>query len=218
MVPLLRARTPDSRRRTCRLCTALLICMLPACASRAPYPDTWSPTAPEAQWCNGFSGTFANQPSQSSPYDPDAPQLELDEVFFGTLLDGFDVSHFTLEPLGTDGIRVQPWVGSTQLREAVTLTPTRRACGPERWTIDTGWHLDGRSIATGLVWTGGVIVPAGFKGRYSLLATESGQLAIRVTALAMGTFSLVIPFRARLEDAWFLFDPVPATEHTDADR
>jgi len=202
------------RDRTCSWSTVIAILaglVLAGCVSRTPYPSDWPDVVPAPEACQTFAGSFSNYSSSSTETASDPVPMTLSEVFFGGLLSGFEVTHLLFEPLPGGTIRVVPWVGETRLREEAVLTPRSGKCSSEHWIVDTGWKVDAGMITGGLVWTGGLLVPAAFKGRFVIVRTTTSQLAIRTSAYALGTTLIVFPFRARMVDDWFLFEPAAFT-------
>ena len=179
------------------------------CASSTPYPETWTPPADGASgWCRTPQGVFQVVPAAGTPAPDDARQsLGLQEIFFGDLLNGFAITHVSLDTLPGGELRARPWVGDVALAEARIIAPSRRGCRSDRWRVSTGWDVDGFMITAGLLYTGGIIVPAASEQHFVLGRTALGELTVRYRARTAGTLFLFFPFRSVEQDAWFLYPP-----------
>lgn len=185
----------------------LALAILGGCVAVAPYPADWSARDTGDAWCQAPQGRFAVTAVTSTLEDESAPRLT--ELFFGSLLNGFDVTHLVVDSPSPGMMRVRPWVGTVALNEERLLEPARKSCRPDRWQVTEGWGWDGFMAVGGLVWTGGIVLPAGSKQIFTLNRTAEGGLAVRFEARTAGTLFLFFPFRSRDVDAWFLF-PVAA--------
>jgi len=185
-----------------------LLPVVTACSTTTPYPSDWAASAPAESVCRQPAGLYANQAIRTTGENP----LELKQVFFAGLLNGFEVTHLSFEPLADGSVRISPWVDQTMLQEEMVLKPVREGCSDKRWRLDDGWDVDGYMVATGLIWTGGLLVPAAAKGYFTLGLTTERELVVHATISMAGVFALVFPFRTRIADDWYLFSPYDTAE------
>lgn len=200
--------TPHSevrRRLAAPLALALIAVTATGCAAHVPYPADWSPRDISAEHCGAPSGRFKNLPERST----DERSVPLSEIFFGELLQGFDVSHVTLELLDSGELRVKPWVGDIELREERIVAPQGEACASDRWLVTAGWDVNGFMIADGILWTGGLIIPAAHKSLFYLDRDQQGRLIVHAMVRISGTVLVFFPFDARDSELWFSYTPLP---------
>lgn len=199
-----RVQAAASRPR--RLLAALLATVLLAgCAARVPYPADWQPRVGTASACPDLSGRFRNLAVATTGDDAVADGPSLMHMFFGTLLEGFEVSHVELESLAGGGFRVTPWVNTTPLREVRIVPPGEVACEDGGWVFTTGWEVDGLAIADAILWTGGMLIPAAEKWSFAFGRDAQERLIVHAVARVGGTVLLVFPFSSRHHDAWFSY-------------
>lgn len=184
------------------------------CASVSPYPDAWAEVETNETWCRHPAGEFANLPVESSAEGE--PPLPLAEIFFGPLLGGFDVTHLAFDTLPGGELRVRPWVGDTELREVRIIEPAAERCGKERWLVRSGWESHPYESAYIAFRTFGALLPVASQGYFSLERDADGRLVVHAVARTAGMALYFIPFRTRLEDAWFAYQPEISGEIRDA--
>jgi len=182
---------------------ALVLCG--GCASVSPFPDDWAALEIDERWCRHPAGEFSNLPVGSSA--DGEPPLPLAEIFFGSLLGGFEVTHLAFDTLPGGELRVRPWVGETELREVRIIEPAAERCGKERWLVRSGWESHPYESAYIAFWTFGALLPVASQGYFSLERDADGRLVVHAIARTAGMALYFIPFRTRLEDAWFAYPP-----------
>jgi len=183
----------------------LVAVLLSGCAARVPYPADWEPMAGAGTGCQDLAGRFRDQPAGTSDDEPGADGLPLTEIFFGGLLEGFEVTHLEFESLAGGGLRVMPWVGETRLREERIVAADDASCEEDGWVFTTGWELDGLMIADGIFWTAGIVVPAAEKWSFGFGRDAQGHLVVHAVARIGGTVLLIVPFSSRHYEAWFSY-------------
>jgi hypothetical protein len=193
------------------LCRALKVLLatvlLSGCAARVPYPADWEPMAGSGAGCQDLSGRFLDQPDITSDDEAVAHGLPLTEIFFGRLLEGFEVTHLEFESLAGGGLRVTPWVGETRLREERIIAADEASCEDNGWVFTTGWDVDGLMIAEGIFWTAGIVIPAAEKWSFAFGRDAQGRLVIHAVARVGGIVLLLVPFNSRHYEAWFSYAP-----------
>jgi hypothetical protein len=187
------------------LAVLLATILLSGCAARVPYPADWEPMTSSEAGCQDLSGRFRNQPDITSHEEGGANGLPLTEIFFGGLLDGFEVTHLEFESLADGGLRVTPWVGETRLREARIVAADEASCEDDGWVFTTGWDVDGLMIADAIFWTAGILVPAAEKWSFGFGSDAQGRLVVHAVARLGGTVLLIVPFSSRHHEAWFSY-------------
>lgn len=180
----------------------MLVWCLAACSAKTAYPEDWSATDTSHEWCQLPHGAFSDAPLKATDAED---TLALKQVFFADLLNGFDVTHLTLESLADGTVSVRPWVGDTMLKQELVLKPVADSCDRLRWVIDSGWDFDGYMMASGLIWTGGLLIPAAAKVYFALDFNLEQQLIVHATVKVAGAFAFVFPFRGRIDDEWFVY-------------
>jgi hypothetical protein len=195
----------------------VLLVLAAGCATKTPYPSDWTPVQADDAWCRHPSGSFANVPVGSSEPEAGASLMPLAEVFFGPLLQGFDVTHLRFDTLEGGELRIRPWVGDTQLQEVRIVAPASKRCGRERWLVKTGWESHAFDTAHVAFWTAGALLPVASQGYFSLERNASGQLVVHAVGRTAGIALYFIPFRARLGDTWYAYATHPAAESSDED-
>jgi hypothetical protein len=191
--------------------------LLSGCAARVPYPADWEPMAGSGAGCQDLSGRFRNQPDVSSDDKAAYLGLPLTEIFFGSLLDGFEVTHLELESLAGGGLRVTSWVGETRLREERIVAADEASCEDNSWVFTTGWDVDGLMIADAIFLTAGILVPAAEKWSFGFGRDAQGRLVVHAVARVGGTVLLIVPFSSRHHEVWFAYahDLPEAPDHVE---
>ena len=186
------------------LMAVLAAAALTGCAAPVGYPADWSPMLDGSGACELLVGSFADKPSAHEG-SARQPTLNLKEVFFGRFLQGFEVTHLGFELLEGGKLQITPWVGEVKLREARVLDPPARGCASGGWVVDAGWEGDGYSTATAAFMTAGMLMPLASKTRFSLSATLDGQLVVHARQDSVNALALVVPFRTRDAEDWFVY-------------
>jgi hypothetical protein len=147
---------------------------------------------------------FANAPLATTDQDEET-SLTLSEVFFGSALTGFDVTTVGFSRANQRAIVVTPRVGEHPLREQKTIEIDRDNCTTPGWRVKSDLAMLPEAALSGLLWTGGIVMPMVAGITYELTRTEDGDLAVHATVRTTGTVFLFFPMRARIADEWFLF-------------
>jgi hypothetical protein len=201
------------------LAALLASALLAGCAAHVPYPADWDPKAGSGVGCPDLSGRFQALPVAMSPPGRNRPGcgagldgaatdgLPLTQIFFASLLEGFEVTHLEFESLPGGGLRVTPWVGATQLHEEQIIAPGEASCEEDGWVFTTGWDVNGWMIAEGIVWTAGILVPAAKKWSFAFGRDAEGRLVVHAVSRVGGTVLLIVPFSSRDHEAWFSYAP-----------
>lgn len=201
--------------RVLRMAMLMGLGLLGACVARTPYPAEWNSKAMTDDWCQRPSGRFENLPVQSTEEASRAlrthlsgrPFLALTEIFFGDHLADVDVTHVAFETLDSGELRVTPWVDATMLPEERIIKPAGSNCERSRWRVRSGWDMDGYMLASGLIITGGTVLPAATQVYFSLELDRAGGLIVHLITRTAGTLVFFFPFRVRDGEGWLLYAP-----------
>jgi hypothetical protein len=181
------------------------LCALGGCSNAyTPYPTDWDPVSRDD--CKQPRGSYDNMPEDTS--DAKARWLMLKQVFFGDRLNEVVVTHLTFEILETGDTRVKLWTGDAVLDEERVIPLTGKVCNGRQWVVKTGWDVDGYMISSGLLWTGGAIIPAATQVYYAVEVSSSGQLVVHRIDKTGGTLFFLFPFVVREADTWFRYQPL----------
>lgn len=200
-------------RRFTILCMLLMSSLLSGCANN----DVQRPALLEnsSAACQSPSGFYANSGravggSQSAP--------PLSSLLWDGNLAGFNVDRVSLETSADEKLIVNAWRGDTRIDDALEIDPRDRDCDDGRWRFTSRWDghlLEG--VVAGLIWTGGMFLPAAERDEYTLQFTESGELAVRYVGRTTGTVFIFFPMYVEGEETWFIYDRIEesASEFSD---
>ncbi len=123
------------------------------------------------------------------------------------------IDSFKLVTLGDGDLSISPWIAGQEVSDAVVLTPEAKDCNKGRWRFKTSWDgllLEG--VVAGLLWTGGIFLPAAQRDEYNIMFTVDGELAVRYIGRTTGTFFWVFPMYVQDKEIWFIYDSIDTTE------
>jgi hypothetical protein len=157
--------------------------------------------------CQAPSGFYANYGQTVGDARLITPPLS--GLLWEGELAGFNIDRISLETRSDGILVINAWAGETRLDESLEFNPQDRDCDDGRWRFTTRWDaqiLNG--VVAGLLWTGGIFLPAAERDEYSLLFTETGQLSVRYIGRLTGTFFFFFPMYLKSEESWFVYDRI----------